>query len=201
MGGNLPPAFIYAVSCSGQSHSIRHFFVDLYFMFSQPSVFALRQIRLPSKGAFVILSDSEESFQTTNGRPYNKTAIKKSDLHAAGRINYFSDKVFYIFFIVARILKTVFCADTFAPLACDFLIRIVIDVHSLKAVLTATQAPIGAPHSVSRCLVSPQAPVVTCFFECAETVCPRCCAERIELAHKLRHIREDKLHKPGGKIK
>ena len=30
---------------------------------SQPSVFALRQIQLPSKGAFVILSGSEESFQ------------------------------------------------------------------------------------------------------------------------------------------
>ena len=80
---------------------------------------------------------------------YRLEAIKKSDLHAAGRINYFSDKVFYIFVIVACILKTVFCADAFAPFACDFLIRIVVDVHSLEAILTAAKAPIGAPHSVS----------------------------------------------------
>ena len=94
--------------------------------------------------------------------------------------------------IMPRILKSVFGADAFAPFAGNFFIAVSFDFGSFKAVFAASQAPIAAPHTVTRCFVSPKEPVIFQSIDSIKGIIPGCCAVRIELTHHHRHVEKEK---------
>ena len=102
---------------------------------------------------------------------------------------------------MSRILKSVFRAYAFSPFAGDFFIRIVININSVEAVFAAAQAPIGFPHAVTRCFISPKEPTVICLIKRVEAVFPGCFLMGIKLAHHHRNIGVNKFSKPCEKIK
>ena len=112
----------------------------------------------------------------------------------------FSDIGFNISFIMTRILKSVFGSDSLAPFVGDFFKAVILNIGSPESVLAASQAPIGFPHAVPRCLVCPQEPAVIRLVESFEAVFPCCRLVGIKFTHHHRNIGKNKLCEPGEKI-